>query len=147
MKKYVVLILALASVCWLHMPMAAQENEAFVVIVHPDNPEQSISKKRVSQLLLKEVSRWSSGVSAQPVDLDSGSPIRDAFSRAIHGRSVSSIKNYWVRKIFSGAAVPPPEVSSDSAAINYVKSNTGGIGYVSTAARLDGVKILEVGNK
>lgn len=147
MKKTIVLILAIAAVCLLHSPMTAQENETFVVIVHPDNPEPSVSKKRVSQLLLKEVSRWNSGVSAQPVDLDSGSPIRDAFSRAIHGRSVSSIKNYWVRKIFSGAAVPPPEVSSDSAAINYVKSNAGGIGYVSTSARLDGVKVLQIAGK
>ncbi len=147
MKKYVVLILALVSLIGLQSRTNAQESEDFVVIVHPENPAQSVSKKRVSQLLLKEVSRWNGGVNAVPVDLDSSSPVRDAFSRAIHGRSVSSIKNYWQRKIFSGSAVPPPEVSSDTDAINFVKSNPGSIGYVSSRARLEGVKILEIASK
>ncbi|MEM7586388.1 MAG: hypothetical protein AAF560_23555 [Acidobacteriota bacterium] len=147
MKNFVVLILAMACLGWSNPPLVAQEAENFVVIVHPDNPAETVTRKRVSQLLLKEVSRWNGSLSAQPVDLDSSSPVRDAFSRAIHGRSVSSIKNYWQRKIFSGSAVPPPEVSSDEDAINFVRSNTGAIGYVSTRASLDGVKVLEIASK
>ena len=120
------------------------EKGSFVVIVHPDNPAKSVSKKKVSRLLLKELAKWDSGLSAQPVDLDTRSETRRDFSRHVHGRSVASIKNYWQRQIFSGRAVPPLEVTTDLAVISHVRSYPGGIGYVSASASLDGVKILDL---
>ena len=135
-------VLALAGA----LAAPAQQPASFVVIAHPQVPVSSVSRKHVSQLLLKEVSKWEGGLAAQPVDLDSKSPVRDAFSRHVHGRSVSSIKNYWLRKIFSGTEEPPPEVNDDSAAISYVRSHPGSIGYVSSQAKLSGVKVLDLGN-
>ncbi len=141
------LVLALTGLCQL--PAAAQENSSFVVIVHPDNPAKAVSKKKVSRLLLKELSKWDGGQAATPVDLDSKSEIRREFSRDVHGRSVSSIKNYWQRQIFSGKAVPPPEVADDLAVISHVRSNPGAIGYVSASARLTGagVKVLDLSSE
>ena len=46
----------------------------------------------------------------------------------------------WQCLILRGREVPPPEVSSDEEVIAFVKSRPGAIGYVSSAARLDGVK-------
>ena len=140
MKRLSIIFLALIFAT-LSQSAPAQDDSSFVVIVHSGNPADSVSKKKVSRLLLKELSKWDGGLSAQPVDLDSNSPIRRDFSRNVHGRSVSSIKNYWQRQIFSGRAVPPPEVPSDSAVISHVSSHPGGIGYVSASARLSaGVK-------
>ncbi len=149
MKKLGIIVLVLVSMGLYHLPVQAQDNTSFVVIVHPDNPAKSVSKKQVSRLLLKELPKWDGGLSAQPVDLDSQSDVRRDFSRNVHGRSVSSIKNYWQRQIFSGRAVPPPEVSDDNAVISFVKSNPGGIGYVSTSARLSGagVKVLDLASE
>ena len=144
MKKFILLASVAVVLFPTLSPLTAQQKAPFVVIVHPDVPTEEVSKKRVSQLLLKESLRWDGGLSAQPVDLDSKSPVRDAFSRQVHGRSVSSIKNYWLRKIFSGDGEPPPEVPSDAAAINFVKTHPGAIGYVSSQARLDGVKVLSL---
>ena len=147
MKRYFGILLALAVLCGSAAPAAAQEKESYVVIVHPDNPAKSVSKKRVSRILLKEISKWDGGVSAQPVDLDSKSPVRLTFSKDVHGRSVSSIKNYWQRQIFSGDGVPPPEVPDDDAVIAFVATHPGGIGYVSAEASLDGVKVLDLASK
>ena len=121
---------------------AAQEN--YVVVVHPSNPEATMSKGQISNLLLKKSSRWDSDLTAEPIDLDARSPIREAVSRDIHGRSVNSIKSYWQRQIFSGRSVPPPEAQSEAEVIAWVRSHPGGIGYVSSSASLDGVKTLSV---
>ncbi len=142
MKKRGIILVVLLIMGLYLLPVAAQES-AFVVIVHPDNPVQSASKKKVSRLLLKELAKWDGGLSARPVDLDSTSQIRESFSRDVHGRSVTSIKNYWQRQIFSGRAVPPPEVATDTDVIVHVRSTPGGIGYVSASARLSGVKVLD----
>ncbi len=147
MKNIGVILLALAALPLAYWPAEAQDSSTYVVIVHPDNPAKSVSKKKVSRLLLKELGKWEGGLSAQPVDLDSKSDVRQAFSRDVHGRSVNSIKNFWQRQIFSGGTVPPPEVATDSAVITHVKSNPGGIGYVSAKARLDGVKVLDLASE
>lgn len=144
-----------ASICFLLLALSAADSDAgaesakapsYRIIVHRDNPADSISKVKISQLFLKKSSRWDHGPETEPVDRDSDSPVRESFSRAVHGRSVSSIKNYWQRQqqIFSGRGVPPPEVSSDADVIAHVKSRPGGIGYVSPNAKLDDVKVVRV---
>ena len=149
LKKLGVIALVLGLIGLCQLPAMAQDKESFVVIVHPDNPAKAVSKKKVSRLLLKELAKWDGGMSAEPVDLDSKSEVRRQFSRDVHGRSVSSIKNYWQRQIFSGRAVPPPEVANDNAVISHVRSNPGAIGYVSASARLSGagVKILDLSSE
>lgn len=124
---------------------ATAGERSFVIIVHPDNPAESVTKDKVSLLFLKKVTKWGEGdfkEQVKPVDQASDSPIRDEFSKLIHGRSTASIKNYWQRQIFSGRHVPPDELASDKAVAEFVKSNRGAIGYVSPKADLEGVKEL-----
>jgi ABC-type phosphate transport system substrate-binding protein len=143
MKKLAFLLLALAAPLFLQWHTTAAA-EGYKVIVNRANPTTSISKSELSGLLLKKVSKWEHGVAADPVDLDSSSETRESFSRDVHGRSVASIKNYWQRQIFSGRDVPPPEVSSDAAVISFVESRPGAVGYVSSQARVDSVKVISV---
>ncbi len=144
-KRFMILACALAAMGFFSMPAQAQEI-GYRVIVHPDNPASSISKNDLSRFLLKKKKRWDHGVPVDPVDLDSKSAVRATFTKDVHGRSVSSIKNFWQRQIFSGREVPPPEVASDAAVIAHVQSNPGGIGYVSASAQLDGVKEIAISN-
>ena len=143
MKKLAVFALLFVALLCAHGPSAAAQ-EGYRVVVNKDNPIESITKQQLSQLLLKKRSKWEHGASADPVDLDSGSPVRESFSKDVHGRSVSSIKNYWQRQIFSGRGVPPPEVASDAAVVDYVSRRPGAIGYVSPRARLDDVKVVTI---
>ena len=149
MKKLAILALALTALMIAPVRSAA-EDQGYRVIVNKDNPADSITRSELSQYLLKKSSRWGNGFAAKvdPVDLDSGSDVREAFSRAIHKRSVASIKNYWQRQIFSGRGVPPPEVASDAAVISHVQSRPGAIGYVSPRANLDSnVKVVSVSDR
>ncbi len=147
MKKLIfasILLAALFAALW-----SSAQSSDFKVIVHPDNPVASLSAKDVSNFLLKKKTKWDSDgfkVAADPIDLDGGSSTRESFSRAVHGRSVSSIKSYWQRQIFSGREVPPPEVGNDADVIAYVSNRPGAIGYISASARLDGVKEIVISN-
>ncbi|MCP4655626.1 MAG: phosphate ABC transporter substrate-binding protein [bacterium] len=144
MKKLLVVLTVLVIGMAFLWTATAQDSTAYRVIVHQDNQTSTVSKSEVSNLLLKKKLRWESGDDAEPVDLDSKSAVREAFSRDVHGRSVSSIKNYWQRQIFSGREVPPPEVSSDADVVAFVRGHPGGIGYVSPNARLSGVKVVSI---
>ncbi len=124
------------------------ETEAFVVVVHPDNPIDSIENGVLGKIFRKRLKRWpdwDDGGQPMPVDQEERSQIRGAFTTAVHGKRISAIKSYWQRQIFSGRDNPPPEKSSDSQVLTYVRAHPTAVGYVTADADLgDGIKVLEV---
>jgi ABC-type phosphate transport system substrate-binding protein len=128
-------------------PAHLSRGSAFVVVVNDQNASEAVSRIVVSRFFLKKVARWDNGAAVLPVDLPANSPIRDAFSREVLSKSVSSIKAYWQQQIFSGRDVPPPEKGDDAAVLEFVQSNPNAIAYVSAGATLPhGVKELTVTN-
>lgn len=116
-----------------------------VVIVNEANPTDSVTKTELARLFLKKTDKWKNGVEVQPVDQIRSRPVRDSFTKSVHGRSVSAILAFWQKMIFSGKAVPPPELDSDSEIVEFVRKNSGAIGYISAETTVgDGVKVLPV---
>jgi ABC-type phosphate transport system substrate-binding protein len=142
------LLTALATTILLTVVLAqAQDDgERFVVIVHPRLGQTSIDRDTVGDAFLKKQTRWDDGALIEPVDLDSQSNTRAAFSRAVLKRSVAAVRSYWQQRIFSGRGVPPPEMNSDEATVRYVATHAGGIGYVSRKADLKGVRSVTLRN-
>jgi ABC-type phosphate transport system substrate-binding protein len=68
--------------------------------------------------------------------------VRDEFNDKILGKSDAQLKSHWSRLVFTGKAQPPKDVGSDAEVIGLVKSNPGMIGYVSSGAASDGVKVI-----
>jgi ABC-type phosphate transport system substrate-binding protein len=137
-KTLCALVVALALV---GSARPAPSSDGFQLIVNSANPVASLSREKASKMFLKKISKWDSGAAVAPVDLDQGSPVRAAFSRAVHGKPVSAVVSYWQQLIFSGRDVPPPEKGSDAAVIAFVKANPGAIGYVGGSVPSD-VKVL-----
>jgi len=123
----------------------AQAPAEFKVIVHVSNPMDSISTNDLSRLFLKKDTEWPGGSPVVAVDLPPDSPVREAFSQAIHDRKVSSIKSYWQRQIFAGKAVPPTERENEAEVLVFVSRNPDAIGYIGSSFPLiDNVKVLKV---
>jgi ABC-type phosphate transport system substrate-binding protein len=133
----VVLLLALAQA-------GAEVPPAYKVVTHPDNPSVSLTRQELSAIFLGRKTTWPNGTKAVPIDQVESSAVREAFSRAVHGRKPSAVKSYWLQVLFSGRGVPPVEKASDDQVLEGVRSRPGAIGYVSAAVRVDGVKVLQV---
>jgi hypothetical protein len=128
-----------------HLRHDIPRGEVFLVVVNERNGVETMSRAVVSRMFLKKVSRWDSGAVALPVDLPPDSPIREAFSRRVLSKSVTSIKAYWQQQIFSGRDVPPPEKADDADVLEFVQSNPAAIAYVSSVAPLPrGVRVLTI---
>ena len=136
-------LLLLAGVLWFS-PMAGAQS-GFQLIVHEDNPYESISQEQASDFFLKKDSTWDDGTPVQPIDLSKPASVREAFSSAVLKRSPNEIRKYWQRQIFTGRNSSPPEKDSEADIIAFVRANRGAIGYVSAGARLgDGVRALRL---
>ena len=117
----------------------------FKVIVHSDNPEEEMKASAIAKMFLKKVKRWDHGVSVTPIDLSPSHPIRKVFTKAIHNKSVTAIKSFWQRMIFSGREEPPTEKASESDVLSIVRTTPGAIAYVAADTSLgDGVKELKI---
>lgn len=122
----------------------AQASGPFRVIVHPAVEVRSVERAFLSRAFLKKSTRWPDGTLIRPVDQLPGSRTRNAFTRAVHDRSIPAVRNYWQQAIFAGTEVPPPELNDDAAVIAYVLSHPGAIGYVSPDAELGGAAVIEL---
>lgn len=115
----------------------------YKVVVNAANPVSSLSREEVSRLFLKKVTMWKDAKPVAIVDQKPTSPVREIFTKDIHGRQVASVTSYWQQMIFSGRAVPPAEKASDADVAAFVAANPSAIGYVASAADLpSGVKVI-----
>ncbi len=128
----------------LTRPVFAQNEPAYRIVVHPDNPITTLTKKDLKNIFLKRVVKWPDGEPIIPVDLSPDSSVRDAFSRDIHKRSPDCVNACWQRKLFSGRGVPPCTFPEESAILEFVRNHVGAIGYVSAVGDANGVKTLKV---
>lgn len=126
-------------------PAAAQSAQPFVVIVSEASPVRALSRDQLSKLFLKKSTKLPGGRDAVPVDLDVRSPVRAAFSGAVHQKPVAAINSYWQQQIFAGKEVPPRALSSESAIVAFVRDNPNAVGYVSGSVELGGgVRVVRV---
>ncbi|MGE0453724.1 MAG: hypothetical protein AB7O37_12640 [Vicinamibacteria bacterium] len=125
--------------------LAGSADDGFRVIAHPSVPGDSIDRKTLGAIYLKQVVHWSTGVAIEPIDQSASSPVRARFSEAVFGQPVAWVTSHWSRLMTSGKGWPPAVKASDADVIAQVRKNRGAIGYVSAAATLDEtVKVLEL---
>lgn len=129
-------------------PSAAQEETrpgpAYQVIVNPRNPTEAVDREFLRNAFLKKVATWRNNETIRPVDLTRRAPLRDRFAREVLKKTPTQLKSYWNRLIFSGKAVPPPELASEEAVIAYVLANRGAIGYLSAGSNPRGAKVVRL---
>lgn len=116
----------------------------YQVVVHSTNPTDILTREQLAKMFLKKLVKWDTGTPIVPIDQAAASPARAVFTRIVHGKPLSAIASYWQQQIFAGRDVPPAEKASDEAVIAFVKANSGAIGYVSSGAATDGVKLLSI---
>ncbi|NUO65457.1 MAG: hypothetical protein HOQ11_09110 [Gemmatimonadaceae bacterium] len=141
MRKIITFAICLAALVGA-APAGAQQ---YRVIVNAANTTTTLSKEDLARVYLKKMSTWKNGGSVTVVDQAPKSPVRAAFSMAVLGRDVPTMKNYWQQSLFSGRGVPPLEQPTEAQVVAFVAANPGAIGYVSSEAQLpEGVKTVTV---
>ena len=123
----------------------ADAAKAFQVIVHVNNPNESISVKKLKTIFLKNKGKWpKSNEKVTPLDLPENSSVRKNFSKAVLNKTVSAVVTHWQKQIFAARGKAPKKVSNDQEVIQYVAQNPGAVGYISGSAELSdpNIKLL-----
>lgn len=143
MPKLIPIVLAAAAASFATPRGAAAQG--YVVIVNQAVPATSVAPSALGRIFEKRTISWSNGLAAEPVDLASNSPLRARFTRDVLDKSVAQAQAFWQAQVFSGHGVPPVELPTDAAVVQYVETHAGAVGYVASSTRLpDGVRRLKV---
>lgn len=135
----------LALVAAVALSATKVQAQGFQVVVNSAAGTTEISAAELSKIFLKKSAKLPSGEAAKPVDQPATAAIREAFSKAVHGRGAAQVESYWQQQIFAGKDVPPDVKGSDADVIAFVSANPGAIGYVSASASASGVKVVKIG--
>lgn len=127
-------VAAVLVACAAALP--AQQDVPYRVVVHLSNPVARLTRDQASQIFLRRVTLWDSRKPVLPVDQAADSPVRRAFSKQVHRRTIASVQTYWQQQTFAGRGVAPPERASDVDVLAYIRRFPGGIGYVSADTNL-----------
>jgi TonB family protein len=68
--------------------------------------------------------------------------VHDAFCKQFLSRDGEEIRIYYDGIVFTGKGSMPKQLNSDADVVKYVARTPGAIGYVSSSASTDGVKVL-----
>lgn len=115
---------------------------ATVVIVHPDNPVNELSRRQVVSIYLGKRNDFPNGGIALTIDQDSNSLIRQTFYKILVKKSVAQINAYWARLLFTGRATPPRLLTPTKIVIQTVAQNIDAIGYIDSNDLNERVKVV-----
>jgi ABC-type phosphate transport system substrate-binding protein len=137
--------LFLAALSLLPMSRLAAQDVPYRVVVNASNPIVRLTRDQVSRIFLRKVTLWDNRQPVLPVDQTADSPVRRAFTRQIHQRTIASVQTWWQQQTFAGVGVAPPERSSDAEVLEYIRRYPNAIGYVRAGIAVgSGIKTIDV---
>jgi ABC-type phosphate transport system substrate-binding protein len=136
-------VLAIALIGIAGTPIVGDDG-GYKLIVHPDNPYDSVDREFVRDAYLKKATEWNDGEAIRPIDLAPRFPARDKFTENVIRKTPAQLRTYWNQQIFSGKGVPPVEAESVQDAIGYVVKNRGAIGYIPADVDPGRAKVLRI---
>jgi ABC-type phosphate transport system substrate-binding protein len=138
------LAVVLVGVLLLPVRLRAQDVN-YRVVVHTSNSVTRLSRDQVSKIFLRKVTLWDSRQPVLPVDQTAESPVRRAFTKRIHQRTIASVQTWWQQQTFAGVGVAPPERATDSEVLDYIRKYPNAIGYIRTGTPLGAnIKTIDV---
>ena len=114
-----------------------------VVVGNLDIADSSVTSSDLENIFLGKKTSLPSGQKVKVVTLKNGET-HDTFLSSYVNKSASQFSAFWKRKIVDGTGIPPKSFESETDLIEYVKSNSGTIGYISSDTTASGVKTLSI---
>jgi TonB family protein len=113
------------------------------VIANVNVRTDTISVADLKRVFLREKTSLADGTHVEPV-LEEDGPVHEAFLREYLGMNKSDLEMYYRTLLFTGKGSMPKKLGTDIDMVEYVARTRGAIGYVSSKAIVEGVRIVGI---
>jgi len=114
------------------------------VIANPSVKVEAISPGELKKIFLEEKLSLHDGTHVEPV-LEKGGAVHGAFLQEYLGLNEEDLHAYYQALLFTGRGFIPKAFASEDEVVAYVARTRGAIGYVSSVASAEGVKVIAIG--
>ena len=119
--------------------------KSYAVIVHPDNPAQTLTAKELKMIFLGERTTWPDGQPLKVAALKNGE-VHKEFLRDMVKLSPMKFAIHWKQKIFtgSGSGSHINFFKTEDKVKEFVKANPTAIGYIPVDSIDDTIKEIKI---
>lgn len=118
------------------------QSESIAVVVNKNNPILHVSQRALIDLYMGKYQAFDTGAPAQPIDIESGEPLKEMFYKRLTGRTMSQINAYRSRIKFSGKASSPVIMPDTNAILIAIQRDPLAIGYIWASDVTEQVKVV-----
>lgn len=112
---------------------------SYSIIVNKELTMETIDKETASSIYLGKKSNWPNGSRIHVVILDQDE-INKLFMNDIIKKTPTQYKAYWNQLVFTGKGTPPISFKTSKEVVEYVKTNSGAIGFIESNQKSGDVK-------
>jgi len=139
MKHFIRLLACMSFSVILTVPVSAD----VAIIVHPNNPIESLTHKEVQRLFLGRILMFpNSKTKIYSIDQNEESPIFKRFYEKVVNMNATKLKKYRAFYLFSGKGRLPLVVDKKEDVIRHVSTTENSISYVDSKYVTSGVKVV-----
>lgn len=139
MMRMVLRCMLVASI--LCLAAGSVSAEQLRVIGNRSVPVASLEQREIRNIYLGKKKVWENGMRVQFVILGKGDT-QDAFLNKYLKKNHNTFTRYWKKKVFTGGGQAPKSFDKERDLVEYVEKTKGAIGFVTSGAATDQVKIL-----
>lgn len=123
--------------------VAAQAQADMVVIVNPENPITSLSKKDVQRLFLGRMHQFpDTDMKVESIDNSESSEEYERFYATVINMNKSKLKRYRAYYLFSGKGRLPTQIENTQKILNYISTTKNAIAYMDESNINNKVKVV-----
>lgn len=146
--RYCLVLLIITLTISKGLALSAEEKpvdeNAVVLVCHPDNPINSLSKTELRAIYSMHLQEWKSGRSIKVYVLPDRSEIHQRFTKNNLGFFAYQLRRNWDRQVFSGTGEAPKEIATALQMKAQIATTKDSIGYLPVKLIDKSVKVLEV---
>ncbi len=114
-----------------------------VVVVNPENPIHTLSKKDIQRLFLGRMHKFpDSDMKVEPIDNSEKSDDYENFYSNVINMNKSKLKRYRAHYLFSGKGRLPTQIKSALSILQYVSSTKNAIAYINKSQVTEKVRVV-----
>ena len=129
--------------CLVATGLPVHAEKGLAIVVSAADGRDRLSLQELKRIYLRKTQVDGKGHRIIPVNLPPDHPLRRFFSQTLFGILPEEMEEYWNIQYFHGVS-PPQVLSSEEAVVRFMEATPDAIGYVSTCAVDQRVKVLTV---
>ena len=126
---------------FLCLMMGSASADQLRIIGNRSVPVAPLDAGTIKKIYLGKMKVWDNGMKVEFARLSEG-PVTKTFLKTYVKKNLSSFKRYWKKNVFTGGGSAPVVFEKERDLVAYIERTKGAIGYVSSKAQTDQVKIL-----